>query len=71
MDSIALLKARGSCNLVDIDMRDLCIIAVEDLGNFLERGTARLDVEEADEDELKGDPDLDIHVLGLGCMSKM
>lgn len=37
-------------------MRDR-ILAVEDLGDLLERRPARLDVEEVDEDELDEDPE--------------
>jgi len=44
-------------NLVDIDMRDLSRLTIEDLCNLFECGTACLDVEEVDENKLDEDPD--------------
>ncbi len=43
-------------NLVDIDMRDLGRLAIEDLCDLFECGTACLDIKEVDEDKLDEDP---------------
>lgn len=56
-----LLEARRHnlrLHRLEVDMRDFRLVAVEDLGDFFERGAARLDVGAADEDELEEDPDL-------------
>jgi len=55
------LVGRVDAAHVGLDLRNirntrLGLVAVEDLGNLLERGTLGLDVEEVDDDELEGDP---------------
>jgi len=42
----------------NINVTHLGLIAIEDLGNLLERRPARLDVEDSDEDKFKEDPAL-------------
>jgi hypothetical protein len=60
MDGGLLLVARSMCsaNLLDIDIGDLSLITVEDLGKFLESWATGFNVEEVDEAELESDPDL-------------
>ena len=57
---IQLLGCRngGESSLVEIDLRDFGVLAVEDLGDLLERRAAGLDVQEVHEHELEGDPAL-------------
>jgi hypothetical protein len=57
-----LLEARGhdvGLNGLEIDVGNLSLITVEDLGNLLKSGSLSLDVENGDEDELEEDPALD------------
>ena len=44
-------------NLIQINVCNGSLVAVKDLGQLLERGTAGLDVEEVHEHELDEDPD--------------
>jgi len=48
--------AGHALNLFKIDLTDLSIIAIEDLGNLLKGWSFGLDVEEVDEDEFKSNP---------------
>jgi hypothetical protein len=64
-DMVLLLEASGATmlenvllNLAEVNVGNLCVIAVKDLGDFLEGRAAGLDVEDGDEDELKEDPAL-------------
>ena len=45
-------------NLVEIQVGNLSTLTIEDLGEFLESGTAGLDVKEVDEEELEEVPDV-------------
>ena len=45
-------------DLADVDVADLGLVAVDDLGQLLESGALGLDVHEEDEDELEEDPAL-------------
>jgi hypothetical protein len=60
LDVVVLLVTGSQVGLngLDIDVGDLSLITVEDLGDLLEGGSLGLDVEDADEDELEGDPAL-------------
>ena len=60
LHGLVLLEAAGgrSLNLLDVNVSDLGILAVEDLGDLFEGRALGLDVEEADEEELDVDPDL-------------
>lgn len=55
----SVLFRRLLLDLVHVQVRDLGVLAVEDLGEFLERWAAGLDVEEVDECEFDEDPDLE------------
>jgi hypothetical protein len=62
LDVVAvLLEARGhdvSLNGLEVNVGNLRIITVEDLGDLLKGWATSLDVEDADEDELEEDPAL-------------
>jgi hypothetical protein len=60
LDVVVLLVTGSQVGLngLDIDVGDLSLITVEDLGDLLEGGSLGLDVEDADEDELEGNPAL-------------
>lgn len=45
-------------DLVEVELRDCGVVAVDDLGELLEGGALGLDVHDVDEDELEGDPAL-------------
>jgi hypothetical protein len=45
-------------HIVNVNVRNLCLVSVEDLCEFFESGTFGLDVEEVDKDEFDEDPDL-------------
>lgn len=45
-------------DLVEVQLRDGGVVAVDDLGELLEGGALGLDVHDVDEDELEGDPAL-------------
>lgn len=56
-----LFKARGhnsSLHLLEIDMCNLSLLTIEDLGNLLESWATGFDVKEGDKDEFKENPDL-------------
>jgi hypothetical protein len=44
--------------MLNIDVSDLSLITIEDLGDLLKSGTTGLDVEDGDEDEFEEDPAL-------------
>lgn len=46
-------------DLVDVDMSDLGLVAIDDLGQLLEGGSLGLDVHEVDEAQLEEDPALE------------
>lgn len=46
--------------LLESDIRDLGIVAIEDPGNFLQGRATGFDVEEVDEEEFDEDPDLTV-----------
>lgn len=62
LDDVAMFDVMvhllAQVDLVHVDLGDLGVLAVEDLGDLLERGAAGFDVEEVDEDEFEGDPAL-------------
>jgi hypothetical protein len=61
LDVTLLLEARGhdvGLNSLEINIGDLGVFTIEDLGDLLKGGAFGLDVEDADEDELEGDPAL-------------
>jgi hypothetical protein len=60
LDVVVLLVAGGQIGLnsLDIDVSNLSLLTVEDLGDLLEGRSLGLDVEDADEDELEGNPAL-------------
>ena len=60
MHGLVLLKAAGGrgLNLLDVNVSDLGILAVEDLGDLLEGGALGLDIEEANEEEFDENPNL-------------
>jgi hypothetical protein len=60
LDVVVLLVAGGQVGLnsLDIDVSNLSLLTVEDLGDLLEGRSLGLDVEDADEDELEGNPAL-------------
>ena len=43
-------------DFIHVQMCDFGILAIEDLGEFLERGATSFDIEEVDEEEFKEDP---------------
>lgn len=45
-------------NLAQVNVGDLGLITIEDLGDLLESGSAGLDVEDGNEDEFEEDPAL-------------
>ena len=45
-------------NLLQVDVGDLGVLTVKDLGDLLECGSTGLDVEDGDKDEFKEDPAL-------------
>ena len=45
-------------DLVEVEVRDLGVVAVDDLGQLLERRAPGLDVHEVDEAQLQEDPAL-------------
>lgn len=53
-------------DLVNIDVGNIRLIAINDLGKLLERGALGLDVHEEDKDELGGDPALFI-IVSIRC----
>jgi hypothetical protein len=58
---VLLLKVSGvdvSIHLVSVDVRDLSLVSIENLGDFLEGWAFSLNVEDSDEDEFEEDPDL-------------
>lgn len=62
-------------DLVNIDVGNIGLVAIDDLGELLESGALGLDVHEEDEDELGGDPALFVIVLVFiaakyGCCSR-
>jgi len=44
--------------VLNVDVSNLSLITIEDLGDLLKSGTTGLDVEDSDEDELEEDPAL-------------
>ena len=58
LDVLLLVDVRLLLDLVDVDVRNLGGVAVDDLGELLEGGAARLDVHEVDKGKLEGDPAL-------------
>jgi hypothetical protein len=60
LDVVVLLVTGSQVGLhsLDIDVGNLSLLTVEDLGDLLEGGSLGLDVEDADEDELEGNPAL-------------
>jgi hypothetical protein len=44
--------------LLNINARNFCLLAIEDLGHLFESWAPGLDVQEADEEEFEEDPDL-------------
>jgi hypothetical protein len=44
-------------DLVDVQVSDLCILSVENLGEFFKGWASGLDIEEVDECEFDEDPD--------------
>lgn len=59
-----MLSVEILLNLMEVQVRNLSTLTVEDLGEFLERGAAGLDVEEVDEEELEKVPDCVEHAEG-------
>jgi len=55
-------------NLVEIQVGNLSTLTIEDLGEFLESGTAGLDVKEVDEEELEEVPKGVEHAEGPGLL---
>jgi len=55
-------------DLLEVQLRDGSIVAVDDLGELLEGRTLGLDVHEVDEDELGGDPALWLKKKGLAVV---
>ena len=53
-----LLIAGSSGKLVQVDLSNLCLFAIEDLGNFFQGRATSLDVQEEDEDKFESDPAL-------------
>ena len=51
----------GRLDLLKVDVSNLSLITIEDLGDLLESGAASLDVEYGDEDKFEEDPAL-VHV---------
>jgi hypothetical protein len=62
---VALLLESGGHNVsldsLEIDVGDLSVFTIEDLGDFFKSGATSLDVEDADEDEFEEDPALSDH----------
>jgi hypothetical protein len=61
LDVAVLLEARGhdiGLNSLEIDVGNLSLITIEDLGDLLEGGALGLNVEDSDEDKLEEDPAL-------------
>ena len=54
----AVLLGRLLLDLVHVQVGDLCILSVEDLGEFLESWASGLDVEEVHECKFDEDPNL-------------
>jgi hypothetical protein len=54
-------------HLLQVDVRNLSLVTIEDLSDLLESGTAGLDVEEDDEEEFQEDPDLTIILALVQC----
>jgi hypothetical protein len=60
-DMIRLFKARGhevSLKRLKVNVANLGIVTIKELSNFLKRGAAGLDVEDANEDDFEEDPAL-------------
>jgi hypothetical protein len=60
-DVTLLLETRGhnvGLNSLKIDVGNLSVFTIEDLGDLLKGGATGLDVEDTDEDELEEDPAL-------------
>jgi hypothetical protein len=68
VDAVAVLLVAGGhdtlLNLLEIDVSNFSLISIEDTSDLLESGTARLDVEDGDEDEFEEDPALLLISLG-------
>ena len=61
VDVIILLVTRSHdvlLNHLNVDVSNLSVITIEDLGDLLKSGTTGLNVEDSDEDELEEDPAL-------------
>lgn len=64
-NAATLFKARGNnvrLNVFKINVRDFSVIAVKDLGDLLKGRTTGFYVEEANEEEFKEDPDLELAI---------
>jgi hypothetical protein len=58
---VVLLEARGVCvnpERISVNVCDLSLVSIEDLGDLLEGRALGLNVEDSDEDEFEEDPDL-------------
>ena len=58
---LVLLKTGGHdgvLNLLKVNVSNLSLVAIKDLGNLLEGGAASLNIEDGDEDEFEEDPAL-------------
>ena len=61
VDVIILLVTRSHdvlLNHLNVDVSNLSVITIEDLGDLFKSGTTGLDVEDSDEDEFEKDPAL-------------
>lgn len=61
VDVVILLVTRSHdvlLNHLNVDVSNLSLITIEDLGDLFKSGTTGLDVEDSDEDEFKEDPAL-------------
>jgi hypothetical protein len=58
---VVLLEARGVCltsERISVNVCNLSLVSIEDLGDLLEGRALGLNVEDSDEDEFEEDPDL-------------
>jgi hypothetical protein len=58
---VVLLEARGVCltpERIGVNVCNLSLVSIEDLGDLLEGRALGLNVEDSDEDEFEEDPDL-------------
>lgn len=61
VDVVILLVTRSHdvlLNHLNVDVSNLSVITIEDLGDLFKSGTTGLDVEDSDEDEFEEDPTL-------------